>query len=669
MNRRYNKIKTQFQSEWNIAKNIMKRIYPPIILFLLLFLLWLWILYIMSRTFPSDNPASLSQAFLLIIKTLYLLLLPVPELLYLLVFAVRKRRKNALPSALLPKTENRELMGFCHDIRFKVPPTVFLTLCGILFFLPGRKYPIAALLFLWLLLQFWEGRQLSKNQDLEKKKQLREDVLKIYQQEKNMIAKSLHYALIMEDDSGLIPSTFGNGNHPVSNVLLFDHKTEVEPFLAEDPEKNYAENWGALYMCPDFFIYAFDSTKYTAKELEQKCIKAITFSRFPVSRPLYILILGFSAELTDLTQKYAWLPEVSIQILGSWNMQQIQDIVNDYTDRKQIPWYKNPEEDQAYAESLGTLANALYSSAAGEYMPLLKTSFISNMMHGSDALKYSCLNYMACRASYLTIPLEQADCSSWNYYYHYLNSMTTQIFYYIQKGQLTFYHSVSNFHVCGFLPNIFRWKEMSIGVMAEFEYAHLAMRFVHYYLFSKHTPGPIEEYFAGDKNLGPAILVMTKPDDPFYTALHREMDLSDPLLHNALLILKELFGIEHTEKTLDFLYLTNILRLSRNITRGHGAIRSGMQDQIWFALYVLLNLLNEMLCIGSMEIELDGECVNVSYREDKRWYWHEQYAIVREHVPLLLHGISKKNRLEYINYYKGNAAVPEVTVLSKDNIH
>lgn len=665
MNRNRQNKKTQFQSGWNLSKNVMKRFFPPFLLFALLLILWLFILMIYIMTLASDSPDSMLQIYLLIIKTLYLLLLPLPDLVYLLVFAVRKRRKRGLPSALVPKTENRELMGFCHDVRFKVPPTVFLTLCGILFFLPDRKYPIAALLFLWLLLQFWEGRQLSKSRDLEKKKQLREDVLKIYHQEKNMIAKSLHYALIMEDDSGLIPSTFGNGNHPVSNVLLFDHKTEVEPFLAEDPEKNYAQNWVALYVCPDFFIYAFDSAKYTAKELEQKCIKAVTFSRFPVSKPLYILILGFSAELTDLIQKYAWLPEVSIQILDSWNMLQIQDIVNDYIDRKQIPWYKSVEEEQDYAESLGTLAYNIYKNAVSEYMPMMKTSLI-NLLSGSDALKYSYFNYMSGRASYLTLPLEQLDSSSWNYCYHYLNSLTVPILYYIQKGELSFYHSVSNFYVCGFLPNIFRWKEMSIGVMAEFEYAHLAMRFVHYYLFSKHTSGPIEEYFAEDKNLGPAILELTKPDDPFYTALHREMDLSDPLLHNALLILKELFGIEHTEKTLDFPHLTNILRLSRNITRGHGAIRSGMQDQIWFALYVLLNLLNEMLCIGFMEIELDGEQVRVSYREDKRWYWHEQYAIVREHVPLLLHGISKKNRLEYINYYKGNAAVPEITVLSGD---
>ena len=197
--------------------------------------------------------------------------------------------------------------------------------------------------------------------------------------------------------------------------------------------------------------------------------------------------------------------------------------------------------------------------------------------------------------------------------------------------------------------------------MAEFEYAHLALRFVHYYLFCKHKPGPIEEYFREDKKLGEAVYALAHPEDMLYSSLHREISLSDSLVHNALFILKESFGIEHRGDSLDFLHLTNILRISRNITRGHGAIRHGMQDKIWFALYVLLNLLNEMLSIGSMEIKLEDGYVNVSYTEDTCWYRNGQYAVIQDNMPLLLHGISKRNCFEYINYYKGSAAVPEVT--------
>ena len=259
-------------------------------------------------------------------------------------------------------------------------------------------------------------------------------------------------------------------------------------------------------------------------------------------------------------------------------------------------------------------------------------------------------------------PLEKLECKDWDYFYHYMNTQTKQIFYYIQGGQLTFYHQVSNFYVCGFFNNIFRWKEIDIAVMIEFEYAHLALRFVYYYLFSKRKPGPIEKYFKEDKELGEAIFELAEPDDMLYPFLHKKMDTSDPLLHNALLILKELFGIEQKEESLDFLHLTNIIRICRNITRGHGAIRYGIQNQIWFSMYVLLTLLNDMLCIGSMEIRIDEDEVNVSYVEDEYWYKDKRYAIVENHVPLLLHGIVKKKQFQYINYYRGSASVPEIVV-------
>ena len=264
-------------------------------------------------------------------------------------------------------------------------------------------------------------------------------------------------------------------------------------------------------------------------------------------------------------------------------------------------------------------------------------------------------------------PLEDIACRDLNYFYRYLNSQTGQLFACFPEEYRLFYLHARNIFVCGFFPNIFRWKELSIAIMAEFEYANLAMRFVHYYLYSKHKPGRIEEYFREDKALGEGIWALAQPEDMLYRSLHHKADLSAPLLPNAFFILKKLFDIEYKEETLDFLQLTNILRIARNITRGHGAVRENMQNQVWFAVYVLLQLLNGMLSIGSMEIELKDDFVRVSYSEDIKWYANRQYAVIQEDTPLLLHGISGKNRYEYINYYKGSAAVPEITERIQDN--
>lgn len=633
-----------------------------IVLLIVKLCFWGYILYLSNNRFSFKDESNNLYLFTIIMLYLYLLLLPIPDLVFFAFVKIKAARKKPFSETPMRKTENRHLMGFYNTAPSVIPWPVFCTISGACFLFLIREYQICVLLFIWLLLQILEGKLASRNDCLERKKELRNDVLSLYENEKNGIEKSLHYAIIMADDSQIIPSTFGNGNYPVNNILLFDHTTEIEPFLAENQDKNFAENWGALYMCSDFFIYAFDSIKYTIEELEQKCFYAISYSRFQVSKPVYILISNFSAKVDQLIQKYAWLPEVSIRLYRSWDQLRIQEIVDDYTNKNHISAYKDMDQDMDYAEELGHLGERLSINAPIEYIPTMKTGLFSALIYGKDSLKYNYWNHMSSFCQYLMTPLEKLECKDWDYFYHYMNTQTKQIFYYIQGGQLTFYHQVSNFYVCGFFNNIFRWKEIDIAVMIEFEYAHLALRFVYYYLFSKRKPGPIEKYFKEDKELGEAIFELAEPDDMLYPFLHKKMDTSDPLLHNALLILKELFGIEQKEESLDFLHLTNIIRICRNITRGHGAIRYGIQNQIWFSMYVLLTLLNDMLCIGSMEIRIDEDEVNVSYVEDEYWYKDKRYAIVENHVPLLLHGIVKKKQFQYINYYRGSASVPEIVV-------
>jgi len=647
----------------DLIKNIFLRHNLPILLTAQL-VLWVCAMKLIVM-YPFDTESGIWKVFLSTLGILYLLLLPIFELIYVISSVIKRSGKKSRPEICLPKTENKDLMGF-YKMEYKVPWTVYCTLAGIGIFLPGRKYLMVLLLLLWGLIQILESRNLAKDELLERKKKLREDVLELYRKEKDSALKSLHYGLIMADDSELIPSSFGNGSRLDSNVLLFDKATEIDPFLAEDQEKNFAENWWSLYQLSDFYIYAFDSTKYTMEELEENWVSAVTSCRFPVSKPLYLLIKSGSPAIDTLIRKYAWLPEVSVRCFGSWDLLPIRDIIKDYMDGRTVSPYKDIDMEADYAESIGYPAAKLYSAAVREYMPYAKSSLVSVVINRSSEPIYDYRNYMSPCCSFLRTPLEEIGCKDINYFYHYLNSQTGRLLACFPEEYRSFYIHAHNFYVCGFFPNIFRWNELSIAIMAEFEYANLAMRFVHYYLYCKHEPGPIGEYFKEDKELGEGIWALAEPEDMLYSSLHQKVDISDAFLHNAFFILKDLFGIEYKEEFLDFLHLANILRISRNITRGHGAIRDGMKNQVWFALYVLLNLLNGMLSVAYMEIELKDDFVNVSYTEDTKWYRNGQYAAIRDDTPLLLHGITRKNHYEYINYYKGNAAVPEITVIKSE---
>ncbi len=618
---------------------------------------------------PLDSGAGIWKTFLLVREMLYVLLQPIPELIYVISSCIKRSGKKSWPGIPLPKTENKDLMGFYRK-EYTVPWTIYYTQAGICLFLLDRKYLMTLLLCLWALLQILESEYFAGDELLARKKRLRKDVLGLHQKEKKLAHKFLHYALIMADDSGLIPSTFGNGSRLTSNVLLFDKATEVDPFLAEDPEKNFKENWESLYVQSDFFIYAFDSEKCTAEELEQKWISAVISCRFPVSKPLYLLIRGSSPALDMLIRKYSWLPEVSVRSFGSWDELQIQDVIEDYMDSRRIPSYmgKDPEAEVDYAQSIGYPAEELCSAAMFEYMFFSKSGLIFAMANDSIGPKYDYRNYISSCCFLLRTSLEDIACRDLGYFYHYLNSQIKSTLPAFPEGYRNFCFCARNFFVCGFFPNIFRWKEISIAIMAEFEYANMAMRFVHYYLYCKRDPGPIEEYFRKDKELGEGIWELAQPEDMFYMSLHQKVGVSNPLLHNALFILKGLFGIEHREETLDFLHLANILRICRNITRAHGVISESLRDQLWFAVYVLLHLLNVMLSVSKMEIELKDDFVNVSYEEDVKWYRNRQYAVIEDDTPLLLHGISGKNRYEYINYYKGSAAIPEITERIQDNV-
>lgn len=658
------------QFEKDILKTVLSKItsswwFPLIILLSAQLVLWGYTLLYTSYTF--DTAGNLEKNILWLIEILYLLIQAILELIYVVSSCIKKNRKNLQPKILLPKITNKDLLAF-YNTKYTIPWTIYYTLIGIFLFLSSQKYLVILLLFLWMFLQLLQGKCFAKDELLERKKALRKNVMRLHQQEKASATKSLHYAIIMADDSGLIPSTFGNGSSLTSNVLLFDQETEIDPFLADNPEQNFAENWESLYLASDFFIYAFDSTKYTAEELAQRCETAVTSYRFPVSKPLYLLIKGHSSMLRTLMQKYAWLPEVSIQCLNSWEQFQIQDLISHYMDSRMIPSYKDINTEEDYAQSLGYPAEELYWSSLLEYFPHMKTSFLASAMLYTNDTQYDYWNHMSSCCYLLMTPLEKITCSDLNYFYHYLNSQTKQILACFSKEYSTFFFHAYNYFICGFFSNIFRWQEPSIAVMAEFEYANLALRFVHYYLYCKHTSGPIEKYFKEDKELGEGIWALTQPEDMLYTSLHQKVDVSEPMLHNALFILKNIFGVEHHEDSLDFLHLTNILRITRNITRGHGAIRHDMQNELWFALYVLLILLNEMLSVGYLEIALEKEYVNVGYAEDTSWYQDEQYAIIQDDTPLLLHGISRKNHFEYINYYKGNVVVPEITERILDNV-
>lgn len=612
------------------------------------------------------------STLLLVVGMLFVMALPITELIDFI--SRRKKHKlhqQQIQMQLIYKEKNEDLMGFYQKPRLSW--SIYHSLACIAIFALAKELLIvltlAALLFVQIL------NQMQPSYEQKSRMRLRNTLLKTWPKEKGSSKKSFHYAIIMEDDSGLAPSTFSKNHDPSLAFLIFDHKTEVEPFLEKDPERNFDECWKDLYFFTDFFIYIFDSANYTMQELEEKCKAAAGYMHFPISRPVYIFLLGQEEALEPILLKFTWMNEISFQVIEAWNQLDLQKVIDNYKAGRTVPFL--PEQDKAYAEKLGEFGERIYKASEREDA---SRRLVKPETQPDKAIIANYGNHLAFLTPYIAGSLEKPEDDDKEYFFRYANLQTKQIFMALPAQNDFFYFQAKNTYVCGFFQNIFRWQEIHIAVNVEIEYTSLAMRFVYYYLFSKHEEILSADTVIEDKKLGETIYQKTQEEDPFYQAIHREWPLESAPLRYALHIVKELYAISHKEELLDFpeeellgflkkeqldflnfLNLVNILRLVRNAV-AHGVVREGMQERLWFALYVLLILLNEMLCVSRMEIELEKHVVKISYESDKCWYWNEQYAITEDGFPTLLNEIKENknyNKHKYINYYKGSIAVPE----------
>ena len=143
-----------------IRKGILKEVLwlalPAILIVQLAF--WAHVLRVVVMH-PLDSGSGITP--LLFLEIPYVWLQPISELIYVISSCMKRSGKKSKPGILLPKTENKNLMGF-YKKEYTVPWTIYYTQAGICLFLLDRKYLMTPLLCLWALLQILESEYFAR---------------------------------------------------------------------------------------------------------------------------------------------------------------------------------------------------------------------------------------------------------------------------------------------------------------------------------------------------------------------------------------------------------------------------------------------------------------------------------------------------------------------------
>lgn len=263
----------------------------------------------------------------------------------------------------------------------------------------------------------------------------------------------------------------------------------------------------------------------------------------------------------------------------------------------------------------------------------------------------------------------------------YINASASTFYRYIPYQEENYTWEVSNYQICGFFKNIFRLSEPKMAIMAGFDYADMALRFVLYYLCRRKNISSRAFIMKTAKNnnfsmdlqlIGDNIYELAANDItcPIYETVVKTCVKTNAVLKNAIFILKDFLFMEFNSAEMDFSGLVEVLRLFRNATKGHGAITEENQQQIWYALYVLLVILGDMLRIYSFQIKFEKDNIYINYEEDDILYYANDYVKDHNGLPCPLYEATIKRNKEnseqlllnqkYINYWDGTIWKPSI---------
>ena len=488
----------------------------------------------------------------------------------------------------------------------------------------------------------------------------------VYDNENEYLWKEITHGILMKDDTKRVPVTFSTAIGQPTDVLIFDNETEILPH----PKDVIEPRWAEIYLFAAFFIYVLQANKYTAGQLEKEMEKAIMHTHFQISKPIYIYLIGDKDALQAVKEKYDWLPELNIQIVKDYRRVDLQYVIDDYHSRKWVMQSKMPmrktncdEEYLLYTKLLEieeTRDNRAirrmvdYRPDSAWYMLLLQ------VVKKNWTWQFSCHDERFFLRAFVNRTLEELPVLDKNVFYRNYNKYSSQIYLTIPHQNMDYCFTPKNYYLCGFFHNMFKENARIPSILAGFDYADLLLRFVLYHMAQKRGLGFREDLvddniqFMGDK-----IAELARPEDCIYRGIADPVEIN-VTLRNALALLAGYFPVSLQGDKLSFKGLCMLLRVIRNQTRGHGSIKEEIAEPLWFALYVLLVILGEMLRVQDFQIELtENGKIMTGYFPEKSLCLMENYSYAKNGFPCILYECSKNGR-EYINYFQGDIIVPDI---------
>lgn len=564
---------------------------------------------------------------------------------YLEFSARRAERKAVSDSKFYIKRENTDLKQFRKIPAYNKPPWTI----GISFLLIGqcivfRTYGAIPFLLLWVLDQVIQFCRLNTVRERIYYSYLRKEVLGSRLEEHACGCNPLIYGLLMKDDTRRVAGTFGMGYDRPDKLPVFDLETEILPWKNRINAND--DFMIPFYINAAFMIYVLDASRYSFEELEAECEKAVSAYHYQISRLTYIYIIGDFSEYAYLQKRYKWLWEVQIFIVQ--NLRQINMYVIEDEYIKQKCLYRQTNKLSRYISADSSFWTIAF------YKLFKKQFFCQNSLYGLNEGSETFAQETNMKACY-------------EFYSRY-NYCVNLIYASIPKQMTDWIICPGNTLLCGFLQNYFRPNELSTAILSGFDYADLLLRTVLFYLIQKRcqTSDDLDDLqilreVLEKKDLqflGEEIIKFIREEDIIFENIKVKSIKRNTALNNALWILGELAYLEIEGDELCFEGLITLFRLARNATRGHGSIKTEIAVPLWYAEYILLVILGDVLRIHDFQVLVKEESVYWGYSSDKQLYSAGQYAIVHNHKPCLLYESKKNGEKNYINYYEGEPIVP-----------
>lgn len=629
---------------------------------------WMFVLYLyLLQMSPLSESFSDDFSGFLLIAFGWLCTIVVFAVGHYLIKKRQAREQKKLSGTWTVKKQNPDLTAWKKGIAFWKDGRVLWCAAFVIFYMTtGKLYLCLALLpyLLFRALVMYATTDFSARLFMENLTDYRYTATS-HDEENNNYWKEITHAVLMKDDTKRVPVTFSALRGQPTDILVFDNATEILPHPKDVTEARWAE----IYLHAAFLVYVLDAEKYTPEQLRMECEQAVLYTHFQVSKPVYIFLIGDGSKLQYVKDAYDWMPEVHFQIVRDYRKVDLQYAIDDYHSRKWVSYGKMPkratgskEEELLYTELLAieeTRDNRAIRKMIDYRPETIWYHRLFEKLFKQVPKKFTCHDERFFLRAFTNYRLEDLPALDKNVFYRNYNKYSSHIYLTIPHQDEMYCFVPQNYYLCGFFQNVFRENERIPSILAGFDYAELLLRFVLYHMAVKSGLG-FDETLVDDnlQFMGDKILELATPEDVIYPYITTSVDVT-VTLHNALAILMEYFPIRTEGDKLSFGGLCMLLRVVRNQTRGHGSIKEEIAEPLWFALYVLLVILGEMLRVQDFRIEIkDGE-IMTGYSSAKELLPMKEYGYVSGDLPCVLYQCGKSGR-EYINYFRGDIIVPEI---------